>query len=66
MGDEDNGQGKSRLDWMEEQMEILNASHVEFYREYKRLLKILYRDDPRLPRNSNSFVADACYRRVQR
>jgi hypothetical protein len=34
MGDEDNGQGKSRLDHMEAQMEILKASHVEFEREY--------------------------------
>jgi hypothetical protein len=49
MGDEDNGQGKSRLDRMEEQMEILKASHIEFDREYKRLLKILYRDDPPSP-----------------
>ena len=47
--DEDNMQGKSRLDRMEEQMKILKASHVEFDREYKRLLKILYRDDPPLP-----------------
>jgi hypothetical protein len=31
---------------MEAQMEILKASHVEFERECKRLLKILYRDDP--------------------
>jgi hypothetical protein len=49
MSDEDNGQGTSRLDHMEAQMEILKASHVEFDREYKRLLKILYRDHPPPP-----------------
>jgi hypothetical protein len=49
MSDEDNGYGKSKLDRMEEQMEILKASHVEFDREYKRLLKILYRNNPPPP-----------------
>jgi hypothetical protein len=45
MGDEDNGQGKSRLDRLEEQMELLKTSHIEFEREYKRLLRRLYRDE---------------------
>jgi len=49
MGDADNVQGQSRLDRLEAQMELLKASHVEFDREYKRLLKILYRDDPPPP-----------------
>jgi hypothetical protein len=38
MGDEQNGQGKSRLDRLEGLMELLIDDHLKFNDEHKRLL----------------------------
>jgi hypothetical protein len=38
MGDEQNGQGKSRLDRLEGLMELLIDDHLKFSDEHKRLL----------------------------
>lgn len=62
MGDETNGHQKSRLDRVEEILEVLVNEHIQFHEEHRQLLKaqvILYDMTQKLAQAQAQAQADA-------